>query len=102
APHEPVLSRKDEQLGGWRDITAADFRDEVLAVAKGLIASGLQRGDRLAIMARTTYEWTLLDFAAWAAGLVTVPIYPTSSASQAAWILGDSGAAACAVENVDQ
>ncbi|MDF9814914.1 long-chain fatty acid--CoA ligase [Streptomyces sp. SPB162] len=101
APEEAVLSRKDER-GAWRDITAADFRDEVVAVAKGLIASGLRPGDRLAIMSRTTYEWTLLDFAAWAAGLITVPIYPTSSASQAAWILADSGAVACAVESVEQ
>ncbi|MEU3460970.1 long-chain fatty acid--CoA ligase [Streptomyces sp. NPDC006733] len=101
APDEAVLSRKDER-GAWRDITAADFRDEVVAVAKGLIASGLRPGDRLAIMARTTYEWTLLDFAAWAAGLITVPIYPTSSASQAGWILADSGAVACAVESVEQ
>jgi long-chain acyl-CoA synthetase len=101
APADPVLSRKDDQ-GHWRDITAAAFRDEVQAVAKGLVAAGLRPGDRFAIMARTTYEWTLLDFAAWAAGLITVPIYPTSSASQAAWILADSGAAACAVETVEQ
>jgi long-chain acyl-CoA synthetase len=101
APDEAVLSRKDEQ-GTWHDISAAVFRDEVLAVAKGLVASGLRPGDRLAIMSRTTYEWTLLDFAAWSAGLITVPVYPTSSASQTAWILADSGAAACAVETVDQ
>ncbi|MDX6314526.1 MAG: long-chain acyl-CoA synthetase [Streptomyces sp.] len=101
APDEPVLSRKDEQ-GHWLDVTAAVFRDEVLAVAKGLVAAGLRPGDRFAIMARTSYEWTLLDFAAWAAGLITVPIYPTSSASQTAWILADSGAVACAVETVDQ
>ncbi|TKA13066.1 AMP-dependent synthetase/ligase [Actinacidiphila oryziradicis] len=101
APDEPVLSRQDAQ-GDWHDITAAAFRDQVMAVAKGLIAFGLQSGERLAIMARTTYEWTLLDFAAWAAGLITVPIYPTSSASQAGWILEDSGAAACAVESVEQ
>ena len=73
----------------------------MLAVAKGLIAEGLRAGDRIAIMARTTYEWTLLDFAGWAAGLVTVPIYPTSSAFQARWILQDSGAVACAVETAD-
>ncbi|MFJ8000126.1 AMP-dependent synthetase/ligase [Streptomyces sp. NPDC096310] len=83
----------------WQDITAAAFAAEVLAVAKGLIAQGLRPGDRLAIMSRTTYEWTLLDFAAWAAGLVTVPIYPTSSAFQVRWILQDSGAVACVVED---
>ncbi|WP_329127829.1 AMP-dependent synthetase/ligase [Streptomyces sp. NBC_01465] len=101
APGDPVLSRKQVD-GSWRDITSTDFASEVQAVAKGLIAEGLQAGDRIAIMARTTYEWTLLDFAAWAAGLVTVPIYPTSSAFQARWILQDSGAVACAVENKEQ
>ncbi|MFD8631364.1 AMP-dependent synthetase/ligase [Streptomyces sp. NPDC059533] len=101
APGEAVLARKEPD-GTWRDVTAAEFAAEVLAVAKGLIAEGLREGDRLAIMARTTYEWTLLDFAGWAAGLVTVPIYPTSSAIQARWIIQDSGAVACAVEDTAQ
>ncbi|MFI9017552.1 AMP-dependent synthetase/ligase [Streptomyces griseus] len=101
APSDPVLSRKDAG-DVWRDVTAAAFAAEVLAVAKGLMAEGLRQGDRVAIMARTTYEWTLLDFAAWAAGLVTVPIYPTSSAFQARWILQNSGAVACAVETKEQ
>ncbi|EHM23916.1 putative long chain fatty acid:CoA ligase [Streptomyces sp. W007] len=101
APSDPVLSRKDAE-GVWQDVTAADFAAEVLAVAKGLMAEGLRAGDRVAIMARTTYEWTLLDFASWAAGLVTVPIYPTSSAFQARWILQNSGAVACAVESKEQ
>ncbi|MFH8748663.1 AMP-dependent synthetase/ligase [Streptomyces rimosus] len=105
APDEVVLARKKAGRGAggaWRDVSAAEFAAEVLAVAKGLIAHGLRPGDRLAIMARTTYEWTLVDFAAWAAGLVTVPVYPTSSAHQAHWILRDSGAAACVVESVEQ
>nr|WSX54570.1 AMP-dependent synthetase/ligase [Streptomyces sp. NBC_00974] len=101
APGEAVLARK-ERDGTWRDVSAAEFAAEVLAVAKGLIAEGLRPGDRLAIMARTTYEWTLLDFAGWAAGLVTVPVYPTSSAIQARWIIHDSGAVACAVEDTAQ
>ncbi|MEU5028227.1 AMP-dependent synthetase/ligase [Streptomyces milbemycinicus] len=101
APADPVLSRVNPD-GSWRDITAAAFAAEVLACAKGLIAHGLRPGDRLAIMARTTYEWTLFDFAAWAAGLVTVPVYPTSSQAQTHWILRDSGAAACVVESVEQ
>ncbi|MFF8830737.1 AMP-dependent synthetase/ligase [Streptomyces sp. NPDC015131] len=101
APADPVLGRKDAE-GTWTDVTAAAFAAEVLAVAKGLVAEGLRPGDRLAIMARTTYEWTLLDFAAWAAGLITVPVYPTSSALQARWILQDSGAAACVAETMDQ
>lgn len=101
APDDPVLSRKRPD-GHWADVSSMEFAVEVQAVAKGLIAAGLAAGDRIAIMARTTYEWTLLDFAAWAAGLVTVPVYPTSSAFQARWILQDSGAVACAVENKEQ
>ncbi|MCT9006483.1 AMP-dependent synthetase/ligase [Streptomyces sp. NPDC054766] len=102
APLEPVLSRKTPDGDGWTDVTAAEFAEQVLAVAKGLIAEGLVPGDRIAIMSRTTYEWTLLDFAAWAAGLVTVPVYPTSSVFQTRWILQDSGAVALAVESVAQ
>ncbi|MER5565870.1 AMP-dependent synthetase/ligase [Streptomyces goshikiensis] len=101
APAEAVLARKDRD-GTWRDVSAVEFAAQVLAVAKGLIAEGLREGDRLAIMARTTYEWTLLDFAGWAAGLVTVPVYPTASALQARWIIQDSGAVACAVEDTEQ
>jgi long-chain acyl-CoA synthetase len=101
APGDTVISRKQPD-GTWRDVTCAEFAAEVLAVAKGLIAHGLRPGDRLAIMSRTRYEWTLLDFAAWAAGLITVPIYPTSSAHQVAWILRDAGVRACAVERIDE
>nr|WP_245727912.1 AMP-dependent synthetase/ligase [Streptomyces vietnamensis] len=100
-PEAVLFSRKDAE-GEWVDVTAARFAAEVHSVAKGLIAHGLRPGDRLALMARTTYEWTLIDFAAWAAGLVTVPVYPTSSAFQTRWILQDSGAAACVVEDVEQ
>ncbi|MFD8646758.1 AMP-dependent synthetase/ligase [Streptomyces mirabilis] len=101
APNAAVLSRKNAD-GAWEDVTATEFAEQVLAVAKGLIAEGLAPGDRIAIMARTTYEWTLLDFAAWAAGLVTVPVYPTSSVFQVRWILQDSGAVALATETVAQ
>jgi long-chain acyl-CoA synthetase len=101
APNAAVLSRKNAD-GAWEDVTATEFAAQVLAVAKGLIVEGLAPGDRIAIMARTTYEWTLLDFAAWAAGLVTVPVYPTSSVFQVRWILQDSGAVALATETVAQ
>ncbi|MFG2055757.1 AMP-dependent synthetase/ligase [Micromonospora sp. NPDC048930] len=84
--------------GGWSDVTCRQFRDEVVAVARGLVAAGISPGDRVALMSRTRYEWTLLDYAIWAAGAVTVPIYETSSAEQAAWILADSGAVAAVVE----
>ncbi|MFE2421787.1 AMP-dependent synthetase/ligase [Streptomyces hokutonensis] len=101
APDHLVLSRQAED-GSWADVTAAEFAEQVQAVAKGLIAEGLAPGDRIAVMARTSYEWTLLDFAAWAAGLVTVPIYPTSSIFQIRWILQDTGAVAMAAETVAQ
>lgn len=101
APEHVVLSRQDAD-GNWQDVTAAEFAEQVQAVAKGMIAEGLAPGDRIAVMARTTYEWTLLDFAAWAAGLVTVPVYPTSSLFQIRWILQDSGAVAMAAETVAQ
>ncbi|GII21999.1 AMP-dependent synthetase/ligase [Planosporangium mesophilum] len=82
----------------WRDVTCGQFLDEVVALARGLIAAGVQVGDRIGLMSRTRYEWTLIDYAIWAAGAVTVPIYETSSAEQVAWILSDSGAVACFVE----
>ncbi|MFC9958314.1 AMP-dependent synthetase/ligase [Streptomyces nigra] len=100
-PDAVVLSRRDAD-GNWTDVTAAEFAGQVQAVAKGLIGEGLMPGDRLAVMARTRYEWTLLDFAAWAAGLVVVPIYPTSSVFQTRWILQDSGAVALITETVAQ
>jgi long-chain acyl-CoA synthetase len=84
--------------GGWADITARDFADQVSAVAKGLIAAGIGRGDRVALLSKTRYEWTLLDYAIWAAGGSTVPIYETSSPEQVEWILSDSGAKAIVVE----
>jgi long-chain acyl-CoA synthetase len=96
-PDTAVIGRKDS-AGHWRDVTAAGFLAEVRAAAKGLIASGVQPGDRVALMSRTRYEWTLLDFAVWSAGAVTVPVYETSSASQVEWILADSGAVAIVTE----
>ncbi len=84
--------------GGWVDITARDFATQVSAVAKGLISAGVQRGDRVAVLSTTRYEWTLVDYAIWAAGGSTVPIYETSSAEQVEWILADSGARAVVVE----
>ncbi|MGW5751045.1 AMP-dependent synthetase/ligase [Nocardia rhamnosiphila] len=95
-PDIAVVSRKMD--GRWHDVTAARFRTEVLATAKGLIAHGIQAGDRVAVMSRTRYEWTLLDFAIWCAGAVTVPVYETSSAEQVEWIASDSGAIAIVTE----
>ncbi|WP_026819660.1 AMP-dependent synthetase/ligase [Arthrobacter castelli] len=98
-PTNPALfSRKDAE-GNFRDITATQFRDDVSKLAKGLIATGIGPGDRVGIMARTRYEWALVDFAIWFAGAVSVPVYETSSASQVAWNLGDSEAVAVFVES---
>ncbi|MYU21508.1 AMP-dependent synthetase/ligase [Streptomyces sp. SID8352] len=96
-PEVAVIARKAD--GVWQDVSARDFLAEVCSAAKGLIASGVQPGDRVGLMSRTRYEWTLLDFAIWSAGAVTVPVYETSSAEQIRWILGDSGATACVVES---
>src|SRR6202011_285676 len=85
----------------WRDVTAGGFGAEVAALAKGLVAAGIEAGDRVALLSRTRYEWTLADYAIWMAGAVTVPVYETSSAEQAEWILSDSGARACFVETAD-
>jgi long-chain acyl-CoA synthetase len=85
-------------VSSWQDVTAAQFKDEVVAVAKGLVAAGIEAGDRIALMSHTRYEWTLIDYAIWVAGGVTVPVYETSSAEQAEWILTNSGAQACFVE----
>jgi long-chain acyl-CoA synthetase len=84
---------------GWEDVTAAQFLSEVSAVAKGLIAAGIEPGDRVALISKTRYEWTLFDYAIWFAGAVTVPIYETSAADQISWILRDSGARAVVAES---
>jgi long-chain acyl-CoA synthetase len=83
---------------GWADVTAEEFLEEVQAVAKGLIAAGVEVGDRVALISRTRYEWTVIDYAIWFAGAVTVPVYETSSAEQIEWILSDSGARAVFAE----
>jgi len=84
---------------GWRDITAAEFHTAVIALAKGFVAAGIQPGEKVGFLARTTYEWTLVDFALFYAGAVMVPIYETSSPSQIQWILEDSGAISLVVES---
>jgi long-chain acyl-CoA synthetase len=83
---------------GWQDVTAAQFADDVARLAKGLIAAGIEVGGRVALMSRTRYEWTLVDYAIWTVGAVSVPIYETSSPDQVGWILEDAGAVAVVVE----
>ncbi|MCZ7413847.1 MULTISPECIES: AMP-dependent synthetase/ligase [unclassified Streptomyces] len=99
-PDLPVMARKDPRdPARWQDLSATAFLTEVEAAAAGLVAAGVEPGDRVALMSRTRYEWTLLDFAIWCAGGVTVPVYETSSPEQIAWILGDSGAVGIVVES---
>ena len=99
AANEPDRITLSRPLGeGWQGVSAKEFDNEVRAVAKGLMAANIAVGDRVAIMAKTRYEWTVLDFAVWYAGAVSVPIYETSSAEQVDWILTDSGAVAIIVE----
>ncbi len=96
---EPERITMSRPLGdGWQPMTAREVESDVRAAAKGFIAAGINPGDRIAIMARTRYEWTILDFASWFAGAVVVPIYETSSAEQVDWILNDSGSVALIVE----
>jgi len=99
-PDEPLFSVPDG-TGGWRDITAAEFLTQVRALAKGLVASGVEPGDKIGLMCRTRYEWTLIDFATWFAGALLVPVYETSSPAQVQWNLSDSEAVAVIVETAD-
>ncbi|MEI7931007.1 MAG: AMP-binding protein, partial [Actinomycetes bacterium] len=99
AANEPSRITLSRPLGdGWQGVTAKEFDAQVREVAKGLMAANIGVGDRIAIMAKTRYEWTVLDFAIWYAGAVSVPIYETSSSEQVEWILSDSGAVAIIVE----
>ncbi|MGM7677363.1 AMP-dependent synthetase/ligase [Microbacterium sp. A94] len=86
---------------GWHNVSAADFQTAVIALAKGFAAAGIQPGEKVGFLARTTYEWTLVDFALFYAGAVMVPIYETSSPAQIQWIMEDSGASALIVESAD-
>ena len=87
--------------GGWTDISTAEFHRQVVALAKGLIAAGIQPGEKIGFMCKTRYEWTLVDFATWFAGAVLVPIYETSAPAQLQFNLADSGATALIVESAD-
>ncbi|WP_232525744.1 AMP-dependent synthetase/ligase [Actinomyces sp. zg-332] len=98
-PNGVIIERKTDLGNNWQKLTASEFGEQVTAVARGLISLGLQPGDKIAIMSRTRYEWTLLDFASWSAGLIVVPVYETSSADQIEWILTDAEISTIFVEN---
>ena len=97
-PRATLVERRTTADGPWERVTAQEFEDDVVAVARGLLARGIEPGDHVALMSRTRYEWTLLDFAAWAVGAVPVPVYETSSAEQVHWILSDAGVRLAVVE----
>ncbi|MFE9174281.1 AMP-dependent synthetase/ligase [Streptomyces kebangsaanensis] len=99
-PALPVLARRtDPSSPVWEEVTAAELRDEVRDLARGLVAAGISPGHRVAVMARTRYEWTVLAYALWAVGAEVVPIYPSSSRDQVEWILRDAECVAVVVED---
>jgi long-chain acyl-CoA synthetase len=98
-PESVSFARK--VAAGWQSVTAKEFAEAVRGLAAGLIAAGVGPGERVALMSATRYEWTLLDYAIWTAGAVTVPVYETSSAEQLQWILADSGAVAAFLETAE-
>jgi long-chain acyl-CoA synthetase len=98
-PDGVVIEHKTQQGGPWIPLTGRELDAEVVAVAKGLVARGVEPGDRIGIMSRTRYEWSLIDWAAWAVGAVPVPLYETSSAEQVAWILTDADVSLLVVES---
>ena len=102
AKNQPERVAFSRQGGaGWQPVSSVAFHDQVRRIAKGLIAAGVEPGDRVALLSRTRYEWTLVDYALWYVGAVTVPIYETSSAAQVEWLLTDSGATGIFVESAE-
>ena len=99
APEQPLFAVPEGE--GWRDISTRAFCADVDAIAKGLIAAGVEPGDRIAFIGKTCYEWSLVDFALWTAGAVMVPVYETSSADQLKWMLEDSGAKGLLTQDPD-
>ncbi len=101
ATPDSVLFSLPTADGGWTPLTTREFYDQVIALAKGLVAAGIEPGDKIGLMCKTRYEWTLIDFATWFAGAVLVPVYETSSPAQVRWNLSDSGAIAAILETPD-
>ncbi|GAB2460091.1 long-chain acyl-CoA synthetase [Conyzicola lurida] len=99
-PNDPLFALPTAD-GGWSDVTSAEFLAQVVALAKGFVANGIEPGDKVGFMCKTRYEWTLVDFGLWFAGAIMVPIYETSSPTQLQWNLTDSGATSIIVESAD-
>lgn len=96
---DPVLYRRQMSPGNWQPVRASEFYRMVADLAKGMIAAGIHPGDRVGIMSRTRFEWTVIDFAIWYAGAISVPVYETNAPAQAAWALSHSEATAVFVED---
>ena len=88
-PEGAMIEYKGDD-GTWHPYSAQVFRDMVIDLAKGLIGLGVNKGDSVAIVSRTRWEWTALDMAIMSIGALTVPVYETNSASQVSWIFNDS------------
>jgi long-chain acyl-CoA synthetase len=101
ADHRDDVALSRRRGGEWVDVTLGELHGEVVAVARGLMGAGIEAGDRVVLLSKTRYEWTVVDYAIWWIGAVTVPIYETSSVGQIEWILSDSGASAAVVETAD-
>jgi long-chain acyl-CoA synthetase len=100
SPDQPLFATPEPD-GTWKDITSAEFLEQVTALSKGFVAAGIKPGDKIGMICRTRYEWTLIDFAVWFAGAILVPVYDTSSPSQIQWDLEDSGAIAIITETAE-
>ncbi|ANJ27277.1 AMP-dependent synthetase/ligase [Agromyces aureus] len=101
ATPDSVLFSLPTADGGWSPVTTREFYDQVIALAKGFVAAGIQPGDKVGLMSKVRYEWTLIDFAMWFAGGILVPVYETNSPAQVRWSLSDSGAIAAILETAD-
>ncbi|MET4159436.1 AMP-dependent synthetase/ligase [Agromyces sp. PvR057] len=101
ATPDSVLFSLPTAEGGWSPVTTREFYDQVIALAKGFVAAGIQPGDKVGLMSKVRYEWTLIDFAMWFAGGILVPVYETNSPAQVRWSLSDSGAIAAILETAD-
>lgn len=88
-PEGAMIEYKGDD-GTWHPYSAQVFRDMVIDLAKGLVGLGVNKGDSVAIVSRTRWEWTALDMAIMSIGALTVPVYETNSASQVSWIFNDS------------
>src|SRR3954467_3521393 len=102
AQYSDQVAIKHKVDGAWRDVTFGQVGEIVQEIGLGLIALGLEPGERVALLCTTRPEWTYADFAISSAGGVVVPIYPTNSPSECAWVAGNSEARFIVVEDAGQ